>query len=300
LLPMPFQELFNLQTFPLEEQLHQLTAALKEQFPRHCFIKIQGQETQPLLVPVIKDLYTEEENLIWYGDYQLGKQEALPAAAVDELLIEQEKTSLLFHQLTPAGSCRPPQRQSQTRSRSLPKARARRKPRRPLPQRTHTQTLHGDTALSQRGTLSLTLQQMSKKLSSPTEHLPVPVQLIERRIRAVRRESYCLRQQVKRNRQRFPSDFMFQLTAEEADVLVSQNVIPSPPQPGRFPAFMRAFVQLRQLASTHKDLAEKIAAMEKKYDARFRVVFQAIKKLLEPPPRAPVPKRRIGFTTEEK
>jgi hypothetical protein len=57
-------------------------------------------------------------------------------------------------------------------------------------------------------------------------------------------------------------------------------------------AIMRAFVRLRQLIRTHKDLAAKIAAMEKKYDAQFRVVFQAIRRLLEPP--IP-PKRLIGF-----
>ncbi len=63
-------------------------------------------------------------------------------------------------------------------------------------------------------------------------------------------------------------------------------------------AVMRAFVQLRQLLETHKDLAGSIAAMEKKYDGQFRVVFDAIRKLLAPPP-LPL-KRRIGFATGEK
>ena len=57
-------------------------------------------------------------------------------------------------------------------------------------------------------------------------------------------------------------------------------------------AVMRAFVRLRQLVRTHKDLAAKIDAMEKKYDGQFHVVFQAIKRLLAPPAR---PTRRIGF-----
>src|ERR1022692_3831460 len=67
-----------------------MTAALKEQFPRHCFIKIQGRDTQPLLVPMIDQPYTSEENLLWYRDWQLQQQSALPAAEVDQLLIEQE------------------------------------------------------------------------------------------------------------------------------------------------------------------------------------------------------------------
>jgi hypothetical protein len=58
-------------------------------------------------------------------------------------------------------------------------------------------------------------------------------------------------------------------------------------------ALMRAFVRLREMADTHRDLARKITEMEEKYDAQFRVVFDAIRKLVEPPP---VPaKRRIGF-----
>ena len=63
-------------------------------------------------------------------------------------------------------------------------------------------------------------------------------------------------------------------------------------------AIMRVFVRLRELAGTHRDLAQKIAAMEKKYDAQFSVVFDAIKKLLDPPP-TPA-KRRIGFAHNEK
>lgn len=56
---------------------------------------------------------------------------------------------------------------------------------------------------------------------------------------------------------------------------------------------MRAFVKLREILSTHKDLAKKLAELEKKYDQHFAVVFDAIRKLMEPPP---IPKkRRIGF-----
>ena len=89
-IPVPFQELSSVQYFSLDEQLRQMTAALKEQFPRHCFIKVQGQDTQPLLVPKIEQPYTSEENLLWYRNWQLEQHSALPAAEVDHLLQQQE------------------------------------------------------------------------------------------------------------------------------------------------------------------------------------------------------------------
>jgi hypothetical protein len=61
-------------------------------------------------------------------------------------------------------------------------------------------------------------------------------------------------------------------------------------------AIMRAFVQLREMLASHKDLARKLAAMEKKYDAQFKVVFDAIRELMTPPEQPP--KRRIGFVVE--
>lgn len=184
---------------------------------------------------------------------------------------------------------------------------------------------------------------MPKKPSlSPAGQLPAPVELIERRIYLIRdhkvmldrdlAELYqvrtiALRQQVKRNAKRFPPDFMFQLTTEEAEALVSQNVIPSRRSfGGSLPfafteqgvamlssvlkseralevnvAIMRAFVKLREVMATHKELAQKIEALERKYkhhDDEIRVVFEAIKKLLEPRP-APG-KRRIGFTVDQR
>jgi hypothetical protein len=93
-IPVPFQELSSVQFMPIDEQLHQMTVALKEQFPRHCFVKIQGQETQPLLVPKVEDPYLTEESLIWYRDYQLQQQHALPVVEVDRLLGEQETVLL--------------------------------------------------------------------------------------------------------------------------------------------------------------------------------------------------------------
>jgi hypothetical protein len=60
---------------------------------------------------------------------------------------------------------------------------------------------------------------------------------------------------------------------------------------------MRAFVRLRQLIATHKDLARKLDALEKKYDSQFRVVFDAIRQLMAPPEPK---KRKMGFLVEEK
>jgi ORF6N domain len=132
----------------------------------------------------------------------------------------------------------------------------------------------------------------------------------------------ALRQQVKRNMTRFPEDFMLQLTAEEVNLLVSQNVIPSRRSLGgsrpyafteqgiamlssvlRSPlavtvniGIMRAFVRLRQMLGSNAEMARKLDALERKYDAQFKVVFDAIKLLMAPPPE---PKRgRIGFHVE--
>ena len=131
-----------------------------------------------------------------------------------------------------------------------------------------------------------------------------------------------LREQVKRNQSRFPEDFMFQLNNEETEILLSQFAIPSRKHLGGFNpyvfteqgvamlstvlkseraiqvniAIMRAFVQLRKLIATHKDLAAKLEELEKKYDAQFRVVFDAIRQLMAPPDK---PKSEIGFRVKE-
>jgi len=133
-----------------------------------------------------------------------------------------------------------------------------------------------------------------------------------------------LNEQVRRNIGRFPADFMFQLTAEEAKSLRSQNAISKKGRGGRRYTplvftehgvamlssvlnseravqvnieIMRAFVRLRELMSTHRDLARKLEALEKKYDAQFKVVFDAIRQLMTPPePR----KRKIGFIVKER
>ncbi len=128
---------------------------------------------------------------------------------------------------------------------------------------------------------------------------------------------------VKRNRDRFPDDFMFQLTVEEADGLRFQIETSKPVRGGRryrpyaFTeqgvamlssvlrssravqvniAIMRAFVRLRELLLTNADLARKLDAMEAKYDSQFKVVFDALRQLMTPPD---PPRRRIGFKADE-
>ena len=61
---------------------------------------------------------------------------------------------------------------------------------------------------------------------------------------------------------------------------------------------MRAFVKLREMIASHKDLARKLDALEKKYDDNFKVVFEAIRALMTPPPEKP--KKKIGFGLREK
>jgi hypothetical protein len=131
-----------------------------------------------------------------------------------------------------------------------------------------------------------------------------------------------LNQAVKRNMQRFPSDFMFQLKKEEKEKVVTicdhlsglrfshqlpytfteqgvamlSSVLNSERAIQVNIMIMRAFVKLKELLLTHKDLAEKIAALEKKYanhDDKIKLIFEAIKKLLEFPPG--LSKKPIGF-----
>ena len=135
-------------------------------------------------------------------------------------------------------------------------------------------------------------------------------------------ETKVLKQAVRRNIKRFPNDFMFELTMDEFENLRSQIVTSSWGGARYSPmAFteqgvamlstvlksdraiqvniqiMRAFTQLRQMLSTHKDLKRKIESMEKKYDQQFQVVFEAIKQLLTEEGK---PKKKIGFTAKEK
>jgi hypothetical protein len=139
-------------------------------------------------------------------------------------------------------------------------------------------------------------------------------------------ETRTLNQAVRRNSDRFPEDFMFQLTEEEAERLRSQIVISNIGRGGRRYApyvfteqgvamlssvlnsdiaikaniqIMRAFVQIKRLGLTVLDIRRKLDGMEKKYDHQFKIVFDAIRQLLAPPP-APTKKVKIGFTPPEK
>jgi ORF6N domain-containing protein len=128
----------------------------------------------------------------------------------------------------------------------------------------------------------------------------------------------ALNQAVRRNKARFPRDFMFQLDAKEAAILRSQTVtsngrggrrnrpyafteqgvamLSSVLRSARAIAvnieIMRAFVRLRQIAESQNELAQKLGALEKKYDAQFKVVFDAIRALMTPTVSS---SRRIGF-----
>jgi len=93
-IPVPFEELSSIQFYTLEEQLNELTAALKEQFQRHCFIKIHQAEAQPMLVPFVRNYYTPPRNIRWYEDKLLRQQKALTTREVDRLLQAREEALL--------------------------------------------------------------------------------------------------------------------------------------------------------------------------------------------------------------
>ena len=129
-----------------------------------------------------------------------------------------------------------------------------------------------------------------------------------------------LNRAVNRNRDRFPADFMFQLSKQEFDNLRYQFGTSNGPGGRRYPPYafteqgvamlssvlksqqailvnisiMRAFVRLREMASAHKELAQKLADLERKYDKQFLVVFEAIRQLMLPS--TPASKAgKIGF-----
>ena len=92
--PVPFTELSSIEHYTLDEQLTELTAALKRQFQRHCFIEIHEQEAQPMLVPFVREYYTRPSNQKWYIDKVLAEHQALPAADADRLIEEREAALL--------------------------------------------------------------------------------------------------------------------------------------------------------------------------------------------------------------
>jgi hypothetical protein len=136
-------------------------------------------------------------------------------------------------------------------------------------------------------------------------------------------ETFVVNRAVTRNRDRFPDDFMFQLTSEEAKALRFQIGISKPKRGGcRYVpyvfteqgvamlssvlrseravqvniAIMRAFVQMRRLSSTNQELAWKLTQLEQKYDMQFEVIFDAIERLIAEPPS---PERQMGFRAKK-
>ncbi len=165
----------------------------------------------------------------------------------------------------------------------------------------------------------------------------IPVERIERAILLIRGQKVLLDSDladlygvltgnlvkaVKRNFERFPADFMFQLTRAEAAALRFQNGTSNGRGGRRYLPYafteqgvamlssvlrsrrsvrvnieiMRAFVQLRRMLATHDKLRRKVQEMERKYDGQFRVVFDALRKLMEPPEEPP--RKSIGFDAE--
>jgi hypothetical protein len=163
----------------------------------------------------------------------------------------------------------------------------------------------------------------------------IPVERIERAILLIRGQKVMLdadlavmygvttgnlNKAVGRNRERFPLDFMFQLTDEEAEALRFQFGISKQRGGRRYAAhvfteqgvamlssvlrsrravavnieIMRAFVRLREIISSHADLARRLDELERKYDRQFAVVFEAIRKLMTPPRTTP---QELGYHT---
>jgi len=134
----------------------------------------------------------------------------------------------------------------------------------------------------------------------------------------------ALNQAVRRNLDRFPADFMFQLSDQEFRNLKSQivtsswgglrraaplafteqgvamlsSVLRSPRAAEVNIAIMRTFVQLRRLMDSNRDLARQIEALEKRYDEQFATVFDAIKRLIAEDESRKTKPRRIGFLAE--
>ncbi len=100
--PVPFTELSSVQYYSLEEQMTEMTAALKEQFPRHCFIKLQGRDTEPLLVPLVEDKFVSEKNLTLYRQEKLDEHGALSPEAADALITAQERALLQLVESPPS------------------------------------------------------------------------------------------------------------------------------------------------------------------------------------------------------
>jgi len=139
-------------------------------------------------------------------------------------------------------------------------------------------------------------------------------------------ETRTLKQAVRRNMDRFPKDFMFQLTGKEIEFVVSQNVIPSKKHLGGAKPFafteagdvmlssvlnsdraikmnvtiIRTFVMLRKMASNYKEVMEKLEEMESEYGGKFKEIYKALTYLMNPEPEPPESGKPIGFKLQKK
>jgi len=168
-------------------------------------------------------------------------------------------------------------------------------------------------------------EEMSRRLVEQSIYLvrKHKVMLDEDLARLYGTETGALVRAVQRNRERFPADFMFQLSEQEAISLRCQigisksgrggrrylpyvfteqgiamlsGVLKSPRAVAVNIEIMRAFVRLRSLIESHAELAEKLNTLERRYDHHFKVVFDAIREIMNPA--QPPKKRRIGFGTD--
>ncbi|MCZ7626718.1 MAG: DNA-binding protein [Candidatus Methylomirabilota bacterium] len=177
---------------------------------------------------------------------------------------------------------------------------------------------------------------MPRKQVSTSQAVCLPAERIERSILMIRGERVMLDadlaelygvetrvlvQAVKRNAERFPPDFAFELTAEEFNILRSQivisrwggrrylpyaftehgiamlsSVLHSPRAVRANIEIMRAFIRLRRMLASHQDLAKRLDELEQRYDAQFKTVFDAIRALMT---NSDKPRRSIGFRVEE-
>jgi hypothetical protein len=180
------------------------------------------------------------------------------------------------------------------------------------------------------------------ELTMASKEMPIPVERIEKAILLIRGqkvmldkdlaelygvETGALNRAVKRNSQRFPEDFTFQITEEEAERLRCQTGISKRGRGGRryLPyvfteqgvamlssvlnseraiqvniAIMRVFVRLREIMATHKELALKLAKLEERlesHDEQIQAIFEAIRQLMTSPE---PPKKKIGFEVKER
>ena len=165
----------------------------------------------------------------------------------------------------------------------------------------------------------------------------VPIEVIEKKILLIRGykvmldadlaelygvETKALKRSVKRNIDRFPEDFLIQITSEELEslryhfgtskrggvrylpyaftengVAMLSSILNSKRAIQVNIQIMRTFTRLREIMASHKDLALRLNDLEKKYDGQFKIVFDALRSLMAPPIK---PKRKIGFDLKEK